>query len=227
MIKSPPSEAARRIRKYILHHRLKPGDQLPTHEELSLHLNVGRCRLREGLSILRHQGLVETRNKGGTIVRRPTVKTLSEPIGWHLDSVGYSFEDLVSARAYLESGPAAEAAEKRSARDLLVILDALEQLEAAEEAAEGDLMQDEAFHLAIMQASHNLVMVTFGQLVRIQFERVEPKAVPVDTRRTVNKQHRSIYEAIAAGNHMVAKDAMYAHVTGQPRPHDLTGSGEC
>ena len=106
MIKSPPSDAARRIRQYILHHGLRPGDQLPTHDELSQHLKVGRLRLREGLSILRHQGIVETRNKGGTIVRKPSINTLSEPITWHLDGTGYSFEDLVSARAGFESSAA-------------------------------------------------------------------------------------------------------------------------
>lgn len=222
MIKSPPSEAARRIRKYILHHDLRSGDRLPTHEELSRHLNVGRLRLREGLSILRHQGIIETRSKGGTIVRRPDFKTLNEPISWHLDATGCKLADLVSARAWLESGAAAEAAEKRSARDLLKILDALEQLEALTEASQTDLAQDEAFHLAIMQASHNSVIVTFGQLVRLQFQGKGPHPVPPNVRRTVNKEHRSIYEAIERQDRSAARESMYAHVMGQLKFHNVT-----
>ena len=213
--RSSPSEAARRIRQYILRRRLKPGDQLPTHVELSRRLKVGQRPLREGLGILRHQGIVETRNKGGTIVRRPTVKTLGEPIAWHLDAAGCPLEDLVSARACLESGVAAEAAEKRTARDLLVILDALEQMEALAHTDQNDLAEDEAFHLAIMQASHNSVIVVFGQLVRLQFQDKDIALAPPERREEVNREHRNIYEAIARQDRAAARDLMYAHVMGQ------------
>ena len=168
-IDTPPSDAARRVRQYILHKGLKPGDQLPTHDQLAKCLDIGRLRLREGLSILRHQGIIETRNKGGTIVRQPSIRTLSEPISWHMDSIGYTSDDLILARACLESSAAAEAAEKRSARDLLKILDALEQLEARVENPD-DLTEEERFHMAIIEATHNPVIVTFGQLIRIQIE---------------------------------------------------------
>jgi GntR family transcriptional regulator, transcriptional repressor for pyruvate dehydrogenase complex len=212
---SPPSEAARRIRQYIVRHRLKPGDQLPTHDKLGRCLKVGQRRLREGLSILRHQGMVETRNKGGTLVCRPSMKMLSEPIAWHLDATGYRFEDLVSARAWLESGVAAEAAKKRTARDLLVILDALEQLEAAAANDKNDVAEEEAFHLAIMQATHNSVMLTFGQLISCQFRDRDTRPEPPHSRRTTNKEHRAVYKAIERQDPTAARDLMFAHVMGQ------------
>jgi GntR family transcriptional regulator, transcriptional repressor for pyruvate dehydrogenase complex len=212
---SPPSEVARRIRQYILRRQLKPGDQLPTHDDLSRRLKVGSRRLREGLSVLMYQGIVETCKKGGTIIRRPSVKTLSEPIGWHLDAAGYQLEDLVSARAHLEGGAAAEAAERRSARDLLVILDALEQLEGRAGDANGDRAEDQAFHLAIMQATHNPVMVTFGQLIRLQFDGKDTKPDSPERCRIVNKEHRAIFEAIERRDSTAARDLMYDHVMGQ------------
>jgi GntR family transcriptional regulator, transcriptional repressor for pyruvate dehydrogenase complex len=216
MIKSPPSEAARRVRKYILKSGLQPGDQLPTHDELSKYLKVGRCRLREGLSILRHQGFIETRNKGGTIVREPSLNSLNEPIRWHLDTTGYELKDLISARAWLESGGAAEAAENRSARDLLKILDALEQLEALIDADRSDWEEDEAFHLAIMEATHNSVIVTFGQLVRLNFQGQDAaKPQPADWRREFNRQHRAIYKAIERQEAEAARTLMFAHIQGQ------------
>jgi GntR family transcriptional regulator, transcriptional repressor for pyruvate dehydrogenase complex len=213
---SPPSEAAQRIRQYILRRHLKPGDQLPTHDVLGRQLKVGPRRLREGLSILRYQGIVETRNKGGTIVRRPSFKTLNEPIRWHLDSTGYQLEDLVAARAWLESGAAAEAAEHRTARDLLKILDAFEQLEPLIRVERSDWPEDETFHLAIMEASHNPVIVTFGQLVRLNFQS-QSTAIPpsVEQRRTTSDEHRAIYNAIERQDRATARDIMYTHVMGQ------------
>ena len=215
-ISPPPTEAARRIRQYIIHKQLQPGDQLPTHGQLGRRLKVGSRRLREGLSILMHQGVVETRNKGGTIVRRPTFRSMNEPIGWHLDAAGCQLEDLVAARACMESGAAAEAAKKRSARDLLKILDALEHLETLIEADRNDWPEDEAFHLAIMEATHNSVIVTFGQLVRLNFRiQTDIEAPPPEWRREFNKQHRAIYEAIERRDAADARDLMYAHITGQ------------
>lgn len=221
MINSSSSDAAQRVRRYISHHGLKPGDQLPTHEELSKRLRVGRGRLREGLSILRHQGLLETRNKRGTIVRRPTITTLHEPLRWHLDGTGYKLEDLISARAWLESGVAAEAAERRTARDLLKILDALEQLETMIEVERSDWPEDEAFHLAIMEATHNPIMLTFGQLVRMNLEEQQTAKPPsASWRREFNKHHRAIYEAIERRNMIAARDSMYAHIRAQVGHHE-------
>lgn len=223
----PPSpEVAHSIRQYIVHHGLEPGDLLPTQDELSEKLDVGIRRLREGLSILKHQGFIETRGKGGTFVRRPSVESLSKPITWHLDATGYRFEDLVLARACLESAVAAEAAERRTARDLLRILDALEQLEARPLTA-NDLAEDEAFHLAIMEATHNPVMVTFGQLVRIQFQGKDTQPDAPGVRQAANREHRSVFEAIERQDRAAARDLMYSHVMGQLQTHNPTKEEPC
>jgi GntR family transcriptional regulator, transcriptional repressor for pyruvate dehydrogenase complex len=212
---APPSEAARRIRQFILKRRLKPGDQLPTHDELGRRLKLGYRRLREGLHILRHQGVVEIRHKAGTIVRQPSMRAISEPISWHLDTTGCRFEDLVTARACIESGAAAEAARRRSTRDLLVILDALEQLESQADSPEGDLSQDQAFHLSVLQATHNPAIVAFGQLVRIQFQDKTQKIDPPRQRRLINREHRHIFEAIERKDDDAARERMYSHIMGQ------------
>jgi GntR family transcriptional regulator, transcriptional repressor for pyruvate dehydrogenase complex len=229
VIQSPASDAARRIRQYILHHGLRPGDQLPTHEELSKCLKVGRCRLREGLSILRHQGILETHNKGGTVVCQSSVKPLNEPISWHLDSTGYDLENVVAARAWLESGAAAEAARRRTARDLLKILDVLERLEALIEAERNDWPEDEAFHLAIMEATHNPVIVTFGQLVRLNFRSQDTQEPPSAMwRRECSRQHRVIYDAIERQEAEDARTLMFAHVMGRQNQLNATfHNGSC
>jgi GntR family transcriptional repressor for pyruvate dehydrogenase complex len=203
------------IRNWIRRRKLRPGDRLPTHDELSAQLGVGLRRLREGLSVLEHQGLIETRSKAGTLVRQPAVENLSAPVAWHLDAAGCQFEDLVRARAHLESGAAAEAAERRTARDLLVILDALEALEQATAASRDDRREEQAFHQAILAAAHNSALATFSQLISLQLARVP--GVPRSRRRraTYTAEHRSIYEAIERRDAPAARERMFEHILGQ------------
>lgn len=208
-----PSVAGQ-VREFIRRRKLAPGDRLPTHGELSAQLGIGSRRLREGLSVLEHQGVLETRNKGGTIVRRPAVERLTEPIAWCLDAEAFDLEDLVRARAHLESGAAAEAATRRTARDLLEILDALEELESRTAARQDDRCQEEAFHLAILKATRNRVLATFGRLVRLQFQRLAPAPSP-GRRAKYTREHRQIYEAIERRDAVAARELMFAHVTDQ------------
>lgn len=208
---------AEQVGEWIRQRKLAPGDRLPTHGELSAQLGIGPRRLREGLSVLEHQGVLETRNKGGTIVRRPPIEALTAPIGWCLDAEPYALEDLVRARAHLESGAAAEAATRRTARDLLAILDALEQLESRTSARQDDRREEEAFHLAILQATHNAVLATFGQLIRLQIHRVGGHPSP-RRREAYTSEHRAIYAAIERQDGTAARELMFAHITDQLRP---------
>ena len=210
-----PSEVAQTVRRYIADKGLSAGERLPTHEELSEMLDVGVRRLREGLSILRQEGRIETKRKGGTVVRSPSVKAFEEPIRWHLEDLGCEFPDLVRARAALESAAAGEAARARTARDLLALLDSIEQMEATQPPRHEEM--DEAFHLALLECTHNPALLVFGKLIAGQFQ-CKKTRVRLDLRsawRRSNRQHRVIYEAIERGDCEAARQGMHEHVLEQ------------
>ena len=200
------------IRNFILDKGLQPGDKLPTHSELSRELGMGIRRLREGLSVLRQGGLIETNRRGGTLVRSVSASSLGEPIHWRLEELGCSEEDLVRARAAVESAAAYEAARARKARDLLVLLDATEQLEAAQSDLAQEDKCDRRFHLAILKATHNPALLTFGELIDGQFKRKIDEQVTAATLKRSLKQHRTVFEAIEKGNAELARKVMYEHV---------------
>jgi GntR family transcriptional regulator, transcriptional repressor for pyruvate dehydrogenase complex len=215
--KSGSANLADLLRKFILDRNLRQGDRLPSHEELSRRLGVGVHRLREGLAILEQQGLIVTSRKGGTKIKDPSVDVLQDPIGWHLDWMGYTFEDLVRARAVMESAVAEEAARTRTSRDLLVILDAAEKMEKTPYSYPEHEKAEEDFHLGILQATHNSVMLIFGQLIVGQFNRkVEEKLIvtPRNVKETI-LEHRAVYTAIEKQDPAKAKEEMYHHVLGQ------------
>ncbi len=62
------------LREQILAGRYAPGERLPTMEELRRAYGVSEIVIRHAVSVLRLEGLVETRRGGGTVVRaRPQV----------------------------------------------------------------------------------------------------------------------------------------------------------
>jgi GntR family transcriptional regulator, transcriptional repressor for pyruvate dehydrogenase complex len=205
---------AGRLRRFIQERKLSPGDRLPTHNELSRRLKIGLRRLREGLSILEQQGLIKTNRKAGTSVAEPSIDLLTDPIGWHLELMGYTFPDLVKARASLESGAAADAARERSARDVLVMLDAIEQMEDLTAQGQCDNEPDEAFHLAILAATHNPVMLIFGRLIAAQFHRKgrEHLDLSIPRQKEGIAEHRAILKALEGRKSDLAGSLMYRHV---------------
>ncbi|MFC1677060.1 FadR/GntR family transcriptional regulator [Planctomycetota bacterium] len=208
---------ARQLQDFIQKENILPGQRLPTHPELCQKLNVGLRRLREALSILSQQGLVETRRRGGTIVKSPSVKVLSEPIAWQLEEKGYTFEDMVRARAAIESGIAEEAAKSRTAEDLLKMLVTVEKMLSSNKASKELDDADEQFHLAILTAAHNPVIEIFGQLIVEQFNH-KSKANLYATDNEFEKSnalHQAIYHSIEKGNAEMARKLVYEHIMAQ------------
>ena len=217
MITASRDQLAEQLRALIDQEGLGPGDRLPTHEELSHRLGVGIRRLREGLSVLRQQGLIVTKRKGGTVVAAPSIERLGDPIAWHLERKGYTFQDMVEARASIESSIAGMAAARRSARDLLGMLDAIEQMEKSEGDWRAAEQADQLFHQALLRATGNPIMQVFGQLIAAQFRRKaqEPMIQGLDVVARGVAEHRAIYHAIERGDRPQAQKRMHDHVVGQ------------
>jgi GntR family transcriptional repressor for pyruvate dehydrogenase complex len=203
-----------KVREYILRNKLRPGDKLPTHEVLCEQLEMGIRPLREGLSILREQGWIETRRRGGTIIKNPSTENLAKAFAWHLEIDGYTYQELLLARAAIESAAAAESARSRNAKDLLKMLDALEQMEETKEHTDSVTTTDQRFHLAVLEGTHNSVLLTFGQLIRVQFkykmlENISPSP---DRLMESTREHRKIYNSIDSKNPDQARALMYSHI---------------
>src|SRR6201996_7677578 len=63
------------LRQQVQSGQYPPGARLPTMEELRRTYGVSEIVIRHAVSLLRHEGLVETRRGGGTVVRaRPQVR---------------------------------------------------------------------------------------------------------------------------------------------------------
>ena len=114
----------------------------------------------------------------------------------------------------MESAIAAEAARLHKAKDLLLMLDAIERMEPQTTDTPEAEEADEAFHMAILEAAHNPVLSVFGQLIagQIKHKRKANISTPVERISALKKEHRSIYQSIEKGNPESARKQVYEHI---------------
>ena len=152
-------QTSARLYERIMEERVyAPGSKLPNENELSEELKVSRTTLREAISFLVAQGVLEIRRGKGTFV----TEDLSAS-GLDLTSLSglrsrERARDLFEMRLIFEPATVALACQRATDEELQQIQRKAERVEQV--AAEGgDWPQaDQEFHWAIIRASHNEYM---------------------------------------------------------------------
>lgn len=138
--------------------RYMPGSKLPNENELSGALGVSRTTLREAISFLAAQGVLEIRRGKGTFV----VESLPAE-GLDLTALAgvrsrVRAKDLFEMRLIFEPATVALACQRASDEELRLIEKKARRVE--ETAVQGGdwPLADQEFHWAIIKASHNEYM---------------------------------------------------------------------
>ena len=186
-----------RIKEALINRELKPGDYLPSETELTKTFGVSKSSVREAVKMLQAMGVVEVRRGQGTLVRtQPSAAYISPLIFQLIVESGYP-DDLVELRLMFEPAFTVMAMRRATAEDLARIGDTLERLEASVRAGTQVAEDDLAFHLAILRATGNPLVVRIGETI---FQLFEP-SISISMRhipdRAVEDHHR-IYEALCA-----------------------------
>lgn len=210
----------RQIEQLILRGVLRPGERLPSERELSDRLGVSRPSLREAVAELQERGLLETRAGSGIYVTNVLGSAFSEALVKLFASHDEAVFDYLSFRRDMEGLAAERAAAHGTETDLKVIDTLFSRMVAAhgkrnpaEEAA-----LDADFHLAIIEASHNVIMLhmmrSMYQLLREGvFYNRQIMFRQRNTREALLEQHRAINDALQARDGAAARAAVEAHLS--------------
>lgn len=195
---------------------LRPGDKLPSENELSRAFNVSRPVIRQALVRLQADGLVATRKGLGTIVQNAPPEGLtrfSQP-----SDVAHMLRCL-ELRLAVEGQAAAWAAMRHSASELRRIGKALDVM-AEQSAQDGGVTAaaDLAFHQAVAAASGNILFEQVLQSLDDAIRRGMIIALGLTKERSPERaqrvldEHRAIYDAIARRDAQGAELAMRYHL---------------
>ena len=138
--------------------RYEPGSKLPNENELSATLNVSRTTLREAISFLVAQGVLEIRRGKGTFVSPDLPEEAMDLSVLQNMHSRVRAKDLFEMRLIFEPETVALACRRASDEELELIRKKALRVETA--AAEGGdwAEADQEFHLALIKASHNEYM---------------------------------------------------------------------
>ena len=208
------------IELLILRGILRPGERLLSERELSDRLGVSRPSLRDAVAELQKRGLLHTRAGAGIFVSEDLGSAFSPALVDLFASHDEALFDYIAFRRDLEAMAAERAARFGSETDLKVIdtlfskmLAAHERRDPAEEAT-----LDAEFHLSIVEASHNVVMLhtmraMFDLLKRGVFYNRQMMFHQRTTRGGLLDQHRAINDALQARDPAASRAAIEAHLT--------------
>jgi GntR family transcriptional repressor for pyruvate dehydrogenase complex len=213
------SSIRRQIESLILRGILRPGERLPSERDLAARLDVSRPSLREALAELEDFGLIETRPGAGAYVADVLGSAFAPPLVRLFSTHAEALFDYLAFRRDLEGLAAERAAEHASEVDLKVISAVFEKMEAAHQkrSPKEEAALDAEFHMAIIEASHNVVMLhmmrsMFGLLQEGVFYNRQVMFKQRTTRGALLDQHRAINTALQARDPAGARAAIESHL---------------
>ena len=202
------------LRRSITGGCLTPGTRLPTGQQMAKQYGVSLMVIREAISSLRADGLIESRQGAGVFVAEPgsnqpfRIQPLLSP---GPEAVRKIFELRMSVEV-----SAAGLAATRAKRSQIANLRRVHQRMSAE-AASGSACIEEAmaFHRAIAEATNNELFVEFiiflgyaiRESIRLTRSNDGQRKMP-----EVLAEHAAILDAICAGDAAKAQAAAMAHM---------------
>ena len=197
------------------------GHKLPTEAALADAFGVSRTVIREAVSRLRNEGVVESRQGSGMYV---TTAEVARPlrIDYAEGADPGSVPHILELRRAIESEVAAAAAERRTQKQMAAIDKSLAAIDLADEAGSDGVREDVEFHRTIAVATGNPYFLKTLAFLHQYLEAAmkvtrHNEATHENFAEQVKEEHLAIIEAIRAKDPVAARLAAQIHMTNAAR----------
>ena len=197
---------------------LKPGDKLPSENELGEIFGVSRVTVREAIRSLEQFGVILVRqgSRGGAYVKKMDFDAVVDQIGNVLGMTNVTFPHLAAARASLE---------REILRELIpskITPEYCDQLDRNVDEAEGYFLANDSsqrlrtnfrFHTMLAELTENPIIILMHKVIvdlSISFfDNVE--ATPAMVKKTLG-HHREIVAHLREGDLAAAAQTCFEHI---------------
>ena len=196
---------------------LHPGDRLPGENELSERLGVSRGTLREAIRSLASQGVLEVYRGKGTFIAEENRPFGDFGLG-QLEQFRARLKDLFEARLLFEPRTAELACRRATEEELAEILRLGGEVLALILADRDRTERDQAFHRAIVAASHNDFLLRLVPVIdhaiedAIRFHAAGEMLAGDEMARDTLRDHGMLMDFLRERNGPGASHAMAVHI---------------
>ncbi|RYL92770.1 FadR family transcriptional regulator [Sporolactobacillus sp. THM7-4] len=190
------------IVRYIQNERLKPGDRLPSENELSEYFQVSKTAVREALTVLASRGILEKKPGIGSIIKEMDGETIIDRLTNHLIMNRHTLKEILEFRRGIEVEASALAAQNASNEQIEGLKQANQDLIKVNESGGVGVEEDYHFHYLIIQASRNSLYKRIYDIISPYFHEAmnitKQQSKKISTRyfKEAHEEHRMIIQSI-------------------------------
>jgi len=211
-----PDEVATSITNAIESGQLRPGDRLPTEQALSERFGVARTVVREAISLLKYDGVVNSKRGVGAFITENNQRSAFR-IGPACFEKRKQIIQLLQLRTGVQAGASALAAETRTQQQMEAILSLFRQMEEADAegpdaALERRVDLELLLYRRITEASANDYYVEVVGMIESNIQNnlrsaFLKNAAASEFGADILAEHRAVLDALAAGDAEAARVA--------------------
>jgi len=205
-------QIAEQLRALIGKGEFVAGARLPAERDLARQFGVSRPSVREALIALEVAGWVEVRTGSGVYVLDRSARSINL-----VDVPEWGPLELIRARRVVEGETAALAATHGKKKDFAAMARAIDTMHTVADNKVTPLECDQTFHMAIVEASGNTVLIETVQGFWDSrkgpvFTRLDGYFETVKSWRAAIAEHEAIQAAVVARDPVAARAAMHQHM---------------
>jgi len=201
-------DVVRELGKKLVSGYYVPEDLLPSINELKEEFGVSLSVVREAFKVLYSKGLIESRQKRGTIVCRQTDWNLldEDVLQWYAETErvpNYIIEDLFELRMILEPDVAKLASLNATPPQIRKIRKGFERMTQSvqDQNLEAYLESDVSFHVDLFHASNNIFLKQLSGTVKLILIIISlAQRSPLNPLQESLPLHKHVMDAVVDGN---------------------------
>jgi GntR family transcriptional repressor for pyruvate dehydrogenase complex len=202
------------IHALIREGRWAPGDQIPPERELAERFRVSRTSVREALRALEMQGVIDSRQGGGTFVRTADAEMLVGPLAAAILRGRRELAEVLEVRELIEPGIARLAATRATPEHVAELERLLERQRECIAAGRSFVEEDTTFHYTLAKAADNHILLRLHNVILDVLRESRQSYLHVPNRPQMSlRGHEAMLAAVKARDADAAYRASLAHIS--------------
>lgn len=203
-------EAVERLKERILRTDSKERS-LPSQAILARDLGISRTAVREAMTTLQAQGLIEIQQGKLPQILPVSNSLLSEQLKLFMARQGATFHELMEVRLPLETEVARIAAQRASSDHIDRLASSIERLKTSKKLSD-QVDADREFHVGLARATHNPLFISILESFHLGLQSSMKATLGNVGIQHAVRGHRSILDAVRNHQPDLAADRMQRHL---------------